>query len=247
MGLAALISGAEQYYAFDVVKHANNAHNLEVFDELVELFRQHAAIPGGDEFPRIHPTLKSYEFPYDILPDEHLDEALAKERIANLRSSVMNMEAPDSPIKYVVPWSDASVLGRKSVDMIFSQAVLEHVDQLEEAYQAMRAWLKPAGFMSHEIDFKCHGTADEWNGHWTYSDVIWKLMRGKRPWFLNRQPHSIHLGMLQKTGFKVVYDDPDIADSRIDKKSLARSLRNITDNDLVTSSAFIISLPDAAH
>ena len=247
MGLAAVISGADQYYAFDVVEHANNASNLEVFDELVELFRQRAAIPGSDEFPRVHPTLDSYDFPYDILPDEHLDRALDKSRIERLRSSVMNMEAPDSPIKYIVPWSDTSVLGKESVDMIFSQAVLEHVDLLEEAHEAMRAWLKPDGFMSHEIDFKCHGTADEWNGHWTYSDLLWKFMRGKRPWFLNRQPHSVHLGMLEKARFKVVCDDPHISDSGIDKKTVARSLRNITDDDLVTSSAFIVSLPDAAQ
>ena len=125
--------------------------------------------------------------------------------------------------------------------------LLEHVDLLEEAYEAMRAWLKPDGFMSHQIDFKCHGTADEWNGHWTYSDLLWKFMRGKRPWFLNRQPHSVHLGMLEKARFKVVYDDPHISDSGIDKKTVARSLRNITDDDLVTSSAFIVSLPDAAQ
>jgi len=246
MGLAAVISGADQYYAFDVVEHANNASNLEVFDELVELFRQRTTIPDSDEFPRVHPTLDSYDFPYDILPDEHLDRALDKDRIERLRSAVMNMEAPDSPIKYIVPWSDSSVLGRESVDMIFSQAVLEHVDLLEESYQSMRAWLKPDGFMSHEIDFKCHGSADEWNDHWTYSDILWKFMRGKRPWFINRQPHSVHLDMLKRAGFKVLCDDPHLSDSRIDKNSVARSLRNITDDDLVTSSAFIVSLPDAA-
>ena len=247
MGLAALISGVDQYYAFDVVRHANNANNLEVFDELLTLFQRRAAIPDGDEFPGVYPTLSSYDFPLDILPEEHLDRALANERIERLRSSVMNTEAPDSPIRYIAPWADSSILERESVDMIFSQAVLEHVDQLEEAYKTMRAWLKPDGFMSHEIDFTCHGTADEWNGHWAYSDLEWKVMRGRRPWFLNRQPYSVHLGMLKRAGFKVVEDDPHISDSGISRKSLARSLRNMTDADLITSSAFIVSLPDAPH
>jgi hypothetical protein len=247
VGLAALISGADQYYAFDVVKHANNPRNLEVFDELVTLFRQRAAIPDGSEFPGVHPTLSAYDFPVDILPEEHLDRALAEERIERIRMSVMNMDAPDSPIKYIVPWNDSAVLEKESVDMIFSQAVLEHVDLLEATYRTMRAWLKPAGFISHEIDFKCHGTADEWNGHWAYSDFEWKLMRGRRPWFLNRQPFSVHLGMLKKTGFKVVCDDPNRSDSGIDRKSLARSLRNTTDDDLVTSTAFIVAIPDVPH
>src|SRR5262245_22309033 len=39
VGLAALLSGAERYYALDVVEHANAAHNIVVLDALVELFR----------------------------------------------------------------------------------------------------------------------------------------------------------------------------------------------------------------
>jgi hypothetical protein len=130
--------------------------------------------------------------------------------------------------------------------MIFSQAVLEHVDLLEETYKTMRVWLQPDGFMSHEIDYKCHGTADTWNGHWAYADLEWKLMRGRRPWFLNRQPHSVHLDLLRKTGFKIICNDPQKAESGISKKSLARSLRNATDDDLETSTAFVVALPVTA-
>ncbi|RJP62040.1 MAG: hypothetical protein C4541_00460 [Candidatus Auribacter fodinae] len=61
--------------------------------------------------------------------------------------------------------------------MIFSQAVLEHIDNLPEAYESMRLWLKPDGFMSHQIDFKCHGTAEEWNRHWAYSQSEWMHRR----------------------------------------------------------------------
>lgn len=244
IGLAALLSVADKYYAFDIVEHASNEKNVEIFDELLELFQQRADIPGEDEFPRVHPLLDSYDFPSDILSEEHLNRMLDKRRVERLRASVMSTEAPGSPVKYIVPWIDSSILEKDSVDMIFSQAVLEHVDALEEAYQAMRAWLKPTGIMSHEFDFKCHKSADEWDGHWTYSDVMWKLIRGRRPWFLNRQPHSVHLDMLKRTGFSVIYDDPFRSDSTIDKEGVARSLRKITDDDLTISSAFMISLPD---
>jgi len=39
IGLAALLSGCDRYFALDVVDHANARSNLEIFDELVELFR----------------------------------------------------------------------------------------------------------------------------------------------------------------------------------------------------------------
>ena len=51
MGLAAVLSGVDRYYAFDVVAHANVERNLRALDELMELFHQRADIPGESEFP----------------------------------------------------------------------------------------------------------------------------------------------------------------------------------------------------
>lgn len=142
-------------------------------------------------------------------------------------------------IRYRVPWHDAKVLEDESVDMIYSQAVLEHVDDLRNAYRAMRSWLKPTGYISHEIDFKCHGTASEWNGHWAYSDFMWKLVRGGRPYLLNREPHSTHIAMLKEENYKVVCDITTESESSLTKAALAPRFRSISDDDLTTSDAFI--------
>ena len=40
IGLCALLSGAERYYAFDVVKYANPSKNMAIFEELVILFKE---------------------------------------------------------------------------------------------------------------------------------------------------------------------------------------------------------------
>src|SRR5215831_2336575 len=53
IGIAALISGAAKYFAFDVVEHANLERNLRIFDDLVTLFESRADIPGRDEFPEV--------------------------------------------------------------------------------------------------------------------------------------------------------------------------------------------------
>src|SRR5450432_4034075 len=55
IGLAALLSGADYYYGLDALPLANLRRNVGVFEELIELFRARAAIPGDDEFPGVKP------------------------------------------------------------------------------------------------------------------------------------------------------------------------------------------------
>lgn len=239
IGLAALISGCDKYFAFDVVEHANTERNLKIFDELVTLFKNRENIPGDDEFPSVKPYLEEYDFPADILDENRLQHALEKSRLERIRASISDLQRKDSPIQYKVPWYDASILEKESADMIYSQAVLEHVDDLRNTYKSMHLWLKSTGYISHQIDFKCHETADEWNGHWAYSDLIWKLIRGKRPYWLNREPHSTHIAILREEGYRVVCDIKIESESSFTIDDLAPRFQSISNDDLTTSGAFI--------
>ena len=118
VGLAALLSGADKYYALDVVKHCNINQNIKVFDELVDLFMNKEDIPGEIEFPRTQ---------------ERIKEALSSSRIEAIRNEIINSneDKGDRYISYFVPWSDSSVIKENSIDMIPSQAVLEHVNDLK--------------------------------------------------------------------------------------------------------------------
>jgi len=149
------------------------------------------------------------------------------------------MSGDDSMIRYQVPWNDSAVVERDSVDMIFSQAVLEHVGDPDGAYGKMYAWLKPGGFVSHSIDFRSHGTADTWNGHWTYSDLVWKLIAGRRPYLINRLCHGAHIGLIKKNGLRVVCDVPVRMPSIVSRQDLAPRFAGMGDDDLVAASAFI--------
>jgi len=241
IGLCALLSGVEMYFAFDVVKYANPEKNLEIFEELVELFRKRAAIPDDREFPKVKPKLASYDFPANILTEDLLENSQDEKRLGRTRESIKNPVGADSMIIYQVPWNDSSIIKKNSVDMIFSQATLEHVDEIERTYQTMHEWLKPGGFMTHQIDLKCHGTAREWNGHWTYSDFWWKMIRGRRPWLLNRHPCSAHLDLAEKKNFEIVLARKTKASSKIKRESLDDKFKNISDEDLETSGVFFIA------
>jgi hypothetical protein len=242
IGLSALISGANRYFALDVLDYDNRQRDGRIFDELIDLFMRRERIPDEDEFPLVKPYLSSYEFPAHILTNNRLDNALQRERLDTIRAALLNPgNQPQGNIQilYFAPWYNSEVIKAESVDMILSQAVLEYPDDLLRTYKAMYHWLKSGGFISHQIDFKSHGTSQEWNGHWTYSDFVWGLMRGKRPYFLNREPHSTHINVPKTVGFEVVCDIKIREALGISRKRLASRYRHLSDEDLTTSGAFI--------
>ncbi len=238
-GLAALLTGADKYFAFDVVKYTDIRKNLTIFDELVTLFRERADIPADDEFPGVIPKLDTYAFPTTMLSEAYLEPLLLPERLDAIRNAILSFDEKDSMIQYKVPWQDDGLVESGSVDLVFSQAVLEHVNQVPSVYHSIFSWLKPGGYMSHAIDYRCHGCAKEWNGHWTYSDFNWKLIMGKRPFLINRLPHSNHLKLIEKTGFKLVCNIPYQLPSKIGKSQLAAQFRDMPPDDMVTSTAFV--------
>jgi hypothetical protein len=240
-GLAAMIAGARRYFAFDVQRHSDRDSNIRVFDELVELFRQRAAIPNSDEFPEVKPAIADYAFPHHILDEMRMNLALEESRLKRLRREV----AEDSPtdeslVRYVAPWHAPSIVQYGAIDWIFSQAVLEHVVDLPFVYRAFHAWLATDGLMSHQIDFRSHGTAPSWDGYRSYGDLTWRLICGARPYLINREPLSRHRGIARKAGFDQLAADIITMRPHLTRAQLARRFRTLSDEDLSASGAFLI-------
>ena len=135
------------------------------------------------------------------LPDETIDWAglpHKAEKIANeLRSGINGTGF----IGYHAPWTSPEVICAASLDLVFSHCVLEYVDPLSKIYQTMYCWLKPGGYSSHYIALNAHYLSPFWNGHWSYSDWQWRLLCGRRPISLNREPLSTHLKGVEEIGF----------------------------------------------
>ncbi len=239
IGLAALLSGCRQYIGLDVVDHTRLEKNLAVLDGLVGLFKRRAPIPHGPGFENVKPQLSSYAFPSEIFSETHLNAALADHRIDLIRASINNVNGKDSCIRYALKWHLSEFCQRESIDMIYSQAVMEYIDEYPDAYRRMRMWLKPHGFMSHQIDFKSHGTTSNWDGHWECSDLLWKLMRGKRPYFISRSTHAQHIKAITQAGFSVVADQRTILSATVPRERLNPRFRSFDEDDLTVAGAFI--------
>jgi len=246
-GLAGLLSGSKKFYALDVVKHTNIKNNISVFDELVTLFAERSAMPGYNEVPLVLPLLASYNFPSEIFTNNNLEKLLDKSRIRCLRNELVDMEKQKNSIQYMCPWYDPKIIENDSVDVVFSQAVLEHVEDLKNTYDAMYKWVKKGGCISNQIDFESHGLSDEWNGHWSFSDLTWKLMKGNRPYLINREPLSKHLEAAQDAGFEIISVLPvqtfpsDTYTGTIERTKLAKKFRNMSEEDFTTTSAYILA------
>ena len=208
--------------------------------------KSRADLPGDSELPRVHPRLSSYRFSDVYSNPDGLLDSLAPERIQSLRRDLnaLTTDAGEGAISYICPWFASDVIDENSVDVAYSQAVLgaSLVDDLEGTYAALFRWMKPGAMMSHQIDFKCHGMTAEWNGHWSYSELVWKAIRGRRPYLLNRQVLSTHLDLQERAGFRIVAVDRVRDEGGLPRRRLARRYQNISDEDLTTSGAHVISV-----
>ncbi len=250
VGLCALLSGSKQYFALDIVPTITSSEysNLEMLEELIVLFQKREPLPDETMFPKNMPTLASYVFPSDILSEEVLAETLNPERLDDIRRLVKKFTAGEHAeengllIKYLVPWTREDVLAANTgrLDLLVSFAAMEHVDNVEEIYQAQQRLLSTGGIIAHAIDYKCHHTAGLWNGHWTYSELMWKVVRGRCVYLINRWPHSWHWREIKKH-FDFCYEIVRTGENFLSRADLAKRFTDITDTDLVTRVAFLVA------
>jgi SAM-dependent methyltransferase len=241
VGLAALLCGAEKYYALDLLAYTQPKKNLAALDELVALLSKRTPRPDKG-FPDFAYSRGGELFPTEVLTDERLARTLAPARLADIREALGSGSgrAGSIVVEYRAPWDDAAVIERDSVDLVVSQSVLEHVDDLETAYGALYQWLRPGGVMSHLIDLRSHGLTNEWNGHWSISDPMWTVMRGKRSFLINREPCSVHLEHMRRCGFEILYVAQRRGDATgIGRGRLAKRWQSLSDDDFSCNTVFI--------
>jgi len=165
------------------------------------------------------------------------------EEYGDLVSRDLRNHTPDNrtaTIRYRAPWTDATIVAEGSVDLVLSQAVLEHVDDLPSTYAAIRRWLRPGALASNVIDFRSHGLTAGWDGHLQYSPSLWRIVRGRRPYLLNRAGPSDHLRFAMEAGLGVVVarrylQAPTLARAKTDDK-----FSDWTDEDRETTTMYLL-------
>ena len=114
-GFAALIAGAQKYYALDLIDLSYPNRNLEVFDELVSLFRRKQTIPASGPQSLIFPDLDSYDFPTFLSPVT--DAAHFDERVGAIREDIVKQTGIFFEVS--VPWTKSNIFDPHSIDWLF--------------------------------------------------------------------------------------------------------------------------------
>ena len=241
-GLAALLSGAERYVGIDAIEYADATRNLEVFHELLRYFRNRAPRPTAG-YPAFDQYLDERLFPSSILTGQRLDAALARERVARLEGAVraLGRGMPRPEFCYQA-WAQKDCIGAAQADLVFSHVVMNQVADLAGTYGRCATWLRPGGWMSHQIDLTSLEITPEWNGHRRYGDLAWKIISGRRPCFINREPAGTHLRVIEESGFEII--DAIRGFRRhggISRAEHAERFRSFSDEDLATQSLFVIA------
>jgi SAM-dependent methyltransferase len=134
-----------------------------------------------------------------------------------------------------------------SVDLIFSQAVLEHVRRYEFAQIAaeMRRILKPDGVASHQVDLRDHlgGGLNNMRiaSRWWETDFM-----ARSGFYTNRIRFSEMCGAFEQAGFDVEVESAVRWDAvPISTKNLAPEFRHFSQDDLLVSSFHVVLRPRA--
>jgi hypothetical protein len=245
LGLAALLSGSETYVGLDVLEHASRQTNLRVLDELVRLYRSRAPIPDEKSFPRLFPRAGSHDFPSALFDESVLSQRLAEPYVAELRDALRRGSASDGPIQYRCPWNARSV-APGSADLVISQVALQDMDHtpsrddLSANIHAMAEWLRPGGVMSHQVDFSCPGS-QPWNHHWAYPDLAWRIVRGRRPYYVNRVSLSGCTALFEEAGCTVVGVEP-VERAGLNAANVAAPFRKLPQRDFSTAAALLVAV-----
>lgn len=240
-GLSAMLCGTDTYYGLDVLPYANPARNIKVLECLADFFRKRKGrfVRG---WPDTDPYLDHRLFPSHILKDSLLEDSLRNERVADIRSALQKADGTNFggiSVHYIIGNACSCFSPPASVDCILAHAVMEHVAVLDQAYRAFFGQLRPGGWMSLQIDFQSHDITGKWNGHWTYSDHDWATLQDKETLFLNRQPCSRHIELIERSGFTIECLLKEYRDDGVERPDLVERWQSLSDDDLRCFGSFI--------
>jgi hypothetical protein len=192
IGICALLTGSTSYAALETENLYNKVENLKLLDEIVHLFKNKT--PISDKYKQLNIKITNHEFPEGLINPMYLSIKNISAIREDLEAGCMNSPA----FRLVTNWENVKSL---ELNLIFSRAVMEHVKDSDEVYKAIYFHLKPSSYMLHDIELHSHGITRKSDGHYLIPDMTWKIIYGKRPFYLNRWRLSDHLGAIEKYHF----------------------------------------------
>ncbi len=198
-----------------------------------------------DRFPLVKLSDKNVQVMRELLEKLPVPQRQRAEECFNVRGDLDSGFNP-TRIEYLVRPSGLSGF-HSSVDLVYSRAVLEHVNQLAETYADMRGALRPNGISIHQVDLKSHGLhkANPLD-FLAWPSWLWNLMYGFKG-VPNRWRKIHHLQAAEEAGLviRIVAATTSIARSEVEaiRPYLAKPFRQLDVDELAVEGFWLICTP----
>ena len=222
IGILMLLSGFGRYSAFDAYTYATIDSSFDYALASLEYLKSHT----NSSFVYPQRNLKAY--------DSTVSKYLTPLKDISINPSLV--KETKSKLSYFSPYSFFQ-LSNSRFHIIFSQACLEHISDINSFFEATYNSLLPGGIFLTQIDFKSHGRSLLWNGHYRYSEKQLLSINSKKAFrWINGLPPSYYLKLAQQVGFTVVYQNTHTEHSLFTSDSVHSRYRPFDNTDLTTSS-----------
>jgi len=187
LGICALLSGSAEYTSLEIERIFDVDLNLILLDDIVQLFKQKTPISSQ---LNTSIDIKCFDYPEDLIKPLFLNERY----IEGLRAEISEGLINQNRLRILKNWQDYP---SQNLDFIFSRAVMEHVRNPSNVYKSAINHLHVNALMLHDIELHSHGITNEPDGHYEIPERVWKIIYGKRKYFLNRWSLEEHLEELE--------------------------------------------------
>lgn len=204
LGIAfcAIFTGTKKYYSFEHNDYIDYQEQIQLLERISVLFDKSEPI---HYYEKINIGISDSSFPEQmILPQPQRDQLLKE-----LKQDLQNKLVGSGLIFLINNWEIQRPL---NITFAFSRAVMEHVKDPNYIYQKIYSHMSANAMMLHDIEFHSHGITNKINGHYKIPNLLWRIIFGKRPFFLNRFGISDHSKCIRANGFKVILEQNKILD-----------------------------------
>lgn len=165
----------------------------------------------------------------DIADCQNVDQMLVKLNASYLTQGLSSLKSIET----------------SSIDLIWSQAVLEHVrlSEVDQTFLELRRIIRPSGCMSHRIDYKDH--LDASLNNLRFSEKLWETeFMAKSGFYTNRIRQSEMLNIIERSGFKTEIINVDKWRTLpIERKRMNNKFSSLHEEDLIISGSDLLSFP----
>lgn len=200
VAFCALLTGVKEYCSFEIRTYIDFTEQKKLLNDVYQLLKEKTPIT---RYANLNISIENANLPYNFIKTTPLEqEKIYNELLSDLNNQLINSKY----IKLIPDWENQ---GSLNLTFIFSRAVMEHVNNPAHAYSAIANHLKSGGYMLHDIEFHSHGLTKTLTGHYEIQEFLWKIISGKRQFFLNRFKLNDHNTAVQAAGFYIDISIPN--------------------------------------